>query len=124
MKRKYSFKNYDNHAFYHSKAWKKASAAYMESVNYICERCGKPAQICHHRTWLNAANINNLSIALSFDNLEALCIDCHNAEHGLKHNVTLFNEDGSIKSVKETPEAKDMKKQALEIDGLLKRLEK
>jgi hypothetical protein len=115
-------KDYDNSAFYHSAAWLKVSAAYMQSKHYICERCGKPAQICHHKIWLNGANINDPAIALSFDNLEALCIDCHNAEHGRKHSVTLFNKDGSIKGVKESQEAKDFERQRRKIDDLLTRL--
>lgn len=121
---KYGFKNYDNSAFYNSKEWRRVSAAYMSSKAYICERCGKPAQICHHKTWLNGSNVNDPSIALSFDNLEALCIECHNAEHGLQHSITLFNDDGSIARVKESQGAKDFKKTAAAIDDLLARLDK
>ena len=121
MKKTYSFKNYNNNAFYSSKPWKRVSAAYMSSRAYICERCGKPAQICHHKKWLNGENVHDPNIALSFDNLEALCIDCHNAEHGLQHSITLFNADGSIAQVKESQGAKDFKKQAAEIDDLIAR---
>ena len=117
-------KGYDNTAFYKSKAWRRVSAAYMASKCYICERCGKPATICHHKTWLNGSNVNDPNIALSFDNLEALCIECHNAEHGLQHSITLFNEDGSIARVKESQGAKDFKRQAEKIDDLLARLQK
>ena len=119
-----SNKDYDNTAFYKSKAWRRVSAAYMASQAYICERCGKPASICHHRIWLNGSNVKDPYIALNFDNLEALCIECHNAEHGLRHNVTLFNSDGSIAKVKESQGAKDFKRQAAQIDGLLEKLEK
>lgn len=66
-------KDYNNSPFYNSKAWKRASAAYMASKHYICERCGRPAQICHHKTYLNGTNVHDPAIALSFDNLEALC---------------------------------------------------
>ena len=64
------------------------------------------------------------NIALGFDNLEALCIDCHNAEHGLKHSVTIFNSDGSIAKVKESQEAKEFKSQREAIDDMLARLKK
>ncbi len=121
---KYSFKNYNNRAFYNSKAWQKVSAAYMTSKAYICERCGKPASICHHKKWLNGSNVHDPNIALSFDNLEALCTQCHNAEHGLQHSITLFNEDGSIARVKESQGVKDFKRQAEKIDDLLTRLQK
>jgi len=115
-------KGYDNTAFYKGKAWRRVSAAYMSSKAYICERCGKPAQICHHKTWLNGSNVNDPNIALSFDNLEALCIECHNAEHGLQHNVTIFNDDGSIAAVKESQGAKTFKRQQAAIDDMLARL--
>ncbi len=117
-------KDYDNRAFYKSAAWRKVSAAYMSSKAYICERCGKPATICHHKTWLNGTNINDPAITLSFDNLEALCIECHNAEHGAKQSVTIFNDDGSIDQVKESQEAKDFKRQQAAISDMLSRLKK
>lgn len=67
--------------FYLSKAWKETAKDYMLSVNNICERCEEPAKICHHKTWLTRENINNPYITLCWDNLEALCQDCHNKEH-------------------------------------------
>ena len=118
-----TYKGYDNTAFYKGKAWRRVSAAYMASKCYICERCGKPASICHHKTWLNGSNVNDPNIALSFDNLEALCIECHNAEHGLQHNVTIFNDDG-IAAVKESQGAKTCKRQQAAIDDMLARLKK
>ncbi len=124
MKSKYSFKDYDNLSFYKSKEWRRVSAAYMASKAYICERCGKPATICHHKKWLNGSNVHDPAIALSFDNLEALCQECHNAEHSLQHNVTLFNEDGSIAAVKESQSAKDFKRQQAAIDDMLAKLKK
>lgn len=120
---KYNFKDYDNRSFYNSKAWKRTSRAYMLNQNYICERCSKPAVICHHKTWLNGSNVLDTNIALGFDNLEALCTECHNAEHGLQHSITLFNEDGSIARVKESQEAKEFKQSAAKIEDLLRRLE-
>ncbi|MBR0198085.1 MAG: HNH endonuclease [Kiritimatiellae bacterium] len=58
----------------------------MAEKNYICERCGAPAVICHHREYLNERN------ALDKHNLEALCFRCHNEEH-FSHAVK-FNEAG------------------------------
>lgn len=72
---------YGNSAFYNSKEWRRVSAAYMSSQHYICERCGQPAQICHHRIWLNDVNVHDPTIALNPENLEALCISCHNKLH-------------------------------------------
>ncbi|HAR6061626.1 TPA: HNH endonuclease [Staphylococcus pseudintermedius] len=68
-------------SFYRSKTWKKCRNAYMDSQHHICERCGGLAVICHHKEWLNKANYKNPLIAYGWDNLEALCMDCHNKEH-------------------------------------------
>ena len=95
----------------------------MASKHYICERCGKPAQICHHKTYLNGTNVHDPAIALSFDNLEALCMDCHNAEHGAKHSVTIFDRAGNVAAVKETA-AKEFKRQQEAIGELLEKLKK
>ena len=38
--------------FYHSRAWRKLSKAFLMSKHYICERCGQPAEIAHHKQYL------------------------------------------------------------------------
>ena len=53
----------------------------MDSRCYVCERCGGLARIVHHRRYITPQNIHDPAIALDWANLEALCIDCHNAEH-------------------------------------------
>lgn len=71
----------------------------MMSQNYICERCGDLAVICHHKTHLNSENYQNLHIALNHDNLEALCMTCHNQEHfsnGVIEEGLQFDEKGNI----------------------------
>ena len=73
-------------SFYHSRAWKDTAKLYMQKVSYMCERCkaqGKynPARVVHHKIHLTKENVRDPSISLSFDNLEALCQDCHNKEH-------------------------------------------
>lgn len=67
--------------FYRSQAWRKARAAYLDARCYVCERCGGAASIVHHKRYITPENVNDPSVTLSFDNFEALCIDCHNAEH-------------------------------------------
>jgi len=122
---KYKNKDYDNSGFYASTAWRKVSAAYLSSRNYICERCGQPAQICHHKTYLNGQNVNDPQIALSFDNLEALCISCHTLEHQPgEHSKVYFDSEGNIEAVKETREAADFKRQQRDIERLLQKLKK
>lgn len=106
-------------SFYNSKAWRECSGAYMASKNYICERCGAVAVICHHKKYINERNINNPYITLNFDNLEALCMDCHNLEHQRQGCNVSFDDSGNIESVKESKEVADFKKQQALIDDLL-----
>lgn len=73
-------------SFYKSTAWERCRRGYLASVGGLCERCkaeGKvvPAAIVHHKIYLREENYKDASIALNFDNLEALCISCHNQEH-------------------------------------------
>lgn len=68
--------------FYKTKAWVKCRKAFMESKHWTCERCGHRAQIAHHKKYLTPKNINDPSVTLSWDNLEALCCKCHTEEHG------------------------------------------
>lgn len=89
--------------FYQSKAWKRTRAAYYASQLGMCERCGKPGDIVHHKVHLSARNINSMSVALSFDNLELLCRDCHADEHQRKSAVQKdlkFDVSGNLVSEK------------------------
>lgn len=72
--------------FYDSAAWKRCRKEYMAKVGYICERCAKrglivPAKIVHHKEYITAQNITDPNILIDHDNLEALCLQCHNEEH-------------------------------------------
>ena len=71
----------DMKRFYNSPQWKKVSKAYMQLKNYVCERCGGVGVICHHRQHLTPLTVNDMSVSLNFDNLECLCMTCHNREH-------------------------------------------
>lgn len=76
----------DNKAFYHSAAWKNTRRNYKQSVGGLCERCLAkgmivPADIVHHKIPLTDQNVNDLSISLSWDNLQALCRQCHAEVH-------------------------------------------
>lgn len=72
--------------FYKSKEWHTCRDSYLKSVGYFCERCKakgiyEAARIVHHKIYLTEDNYKDPSIALNFDNLEALCQTCHNQEH-------------------------------------------
>lgn len=95
-------------SFYKSTAWKKTQASYMVSKHYICERCKGVARIVHHKTYLTPENITDPHISLNWDNLEALCLQCHNKEHYDKEKLKnytrgnvveeglKFNENGEL----------------------------
>lgn len=68
-------------AFYYSKAWRKLSRAFLLSKSYICERCGQPAELTHHKQHITQRNIHDPAVTLNPVNLEALCLNCHNTEH-------------------------------------------
>lgn len=109
-------------SFYKSKEWRDTSRAYMLSKHYICERCGGVAVICHHKTYLTPNNISNANITLNWDNLEALCHNCHDLEHLQKHTKVYFSEDGSVEKVKEGKQIEEFKEAQENIDRLLSRL--
>jgi 5-methylcytosine-specific restriction endonuclease McrA len=85
--------------FYKSKAWQKCRQAYFIYRHGICERCGRPGEIVHHKEYLTPANINDPNITMGFDNLELLCQDCHNKEHSKQSCVKdglMFDDDGNL----------------------------
>jgi 5-methylcytosine-specific restriction protein A len=91
--------------FYNSKAWHRCREAYKQSVNGLCERClanGKyvVGEEVHHIIYLTPDNINDPYIALSWDNLELLCHECHTREHMSKYSATrddvMFDEQGNL----------------------------
>lgn len=73
-------------AFYKSKEWERCRAGYIKYVGGLCERCLRrgdivPGLIVHHKCYLTPENITDPATTLSYDNLELLCLDCHNKEH-------------------------------------------
>ena len=85
--------------FYNSRAWKRVQAAYMASRHYVCERCGGVARIVHQRIYITPENIHDPNITLKWGNLEVLCQECHNTEHGGGGPCSAglrFDEDGNI----------------------------
>ncbi len=95
--------------FYASEAWRKTRRAYLLSRGGICERCRKeyeqgrrslaslrPGVIVHHRRYITPDNINDSKVTLSFDNLELLCDDHHNKEHGRSEWRYRFDAEGNV----------------------------
>ena len=99
-------------AFYNSKEWQHCRDAYIEHVHGLCERCHRPGWIVHHKCYLTPANIEDPDVTLNFDNLEYLCQDCHNLEHGsMDHKPVkdglFFDENGDLRQVKAPPVLKN-----------------
>jgi len=67
--------------FYNGKTWRRVQKAYMISQNYICERCDGFATIVHHKEHITPETIDDSAILFDWENLEAVCIVCHNQEH-------------------------------------------
>ena len=102
--------------FYKSKAWKDNRKAFALSRYCICERCGKAVYVSgindylpkenrlryvvHHKEYLNEDNYIDDSVALDWNNLELLCIDCHNKEHNVRQDATRcdleFDDNGNL----------------------------
>lgn len=102
--------------FYNSDAWKKVRIYIWLKQNLLCNRCGRAVYvdgiskwipkekrligIVHHINYLNDTNIANVEISLNENNLEGICIDCHNEEHILGTGVTkkdvMFDSDGNL----------------------------
>jgi 5-methylcytosine-specific restriction enzyme A len=78
-------------AFYSSIEWKRCREGYKKYRRYICERCGNTSKkmIVHHKIHLDEDKILCPDVALDWNNLELLCIECHNKEH--------FKEDKMIR---------------------------
>ena len=100
---------------YNSKAWKQIRYGYALYRNCKCERCQRAVYvtgindylpkekrlryIVHHKRYINELNKNDDEVVYDWDNLELLCIDCHNDEHfGIKSTKKglKFDEYGNL----------------------------
>ena len=75
----------------------------MKKAHYLCEEClrqgiYRPAEIVHHKIELDPVNIENPEITLSFNNLEAVCRECHAKVHDLRSKGLryLIGDDGKV----------------------------
>lgn len=97
--------------FYKSRTWQKCRNSYFNSVFGLCERCGNPGKIVHHKIYINSENVNDPDVTLNHYNLELLCQECHNREHFEKYSPIreglTFDEKGNLIQMNEdTPHKK------------------
>lgn len=88
-------------SFYESPHWRKTRANYFEYCHGYCELCMQEgifsrAEIIHHKIELTPENITNPNISLSFENLQALCRECHLKVHGNRHKRFKIDELGRV----------------------------
>ena len=65
--------------FYRSTNWIRLSRSYAQSRGYRCERCGEIGENVHHKIPIQTDE--GWEKRLDFDNLELLCVRCHNKAH-------------------------------------------
>lgn len=100
--------------FYYSKLWKTVRKSIWLRQYCLCNKCGRPVYvdgisewipkekrvkgIVHHKIHLTDSNVYDDTITINEDNLEGLCIYCHNIVHG--DNATrdnyIFDDNGNI----------------------------
>ena len=83
--------------FYDSREWKQLREAVKQRDNYECQPCKRNGMVTidtnsysesakRKKIELVVHHIQELehhpSLALDIDNLETVCVDCHNREHG------------------------------------------
>lgn len=66
--------------FYASAEWRRLSQAKMSDAGYKCEGCGRIAAEVHHIVPVQTPE--GWDLRLAWDNLEAVCVKCHNRRHG------------------------------------------
>ena len=87
--------------FYNSPAWKNTREEYKRSVGGLCELCWaegtvKAGEIVHHKTELTPENITDESIALSWNNLQLVCRECHAKIHDRRQRRYTLDELGRV----------------------------
>lgn len=107
----------ENNWFYHTVAWKSFADYIRKSRHYICENCGAPGHIVHHKIHLTPKNIHDYSISLDETNVMLLCSKCHENQHDRQkkrhteeRRIYTYDDDGNIISIVDNPLWKDKEK--------------
>lgn len=73
----------------------------MKSVGGLCEDCMKEGRVTaaeevHHIKFITPDNINDPNVTLNWDNLVALCRECHRKRHGARQRRYEVDEWGRV----------------------------
>lgn len=69
--------------FYNSKKWLKIRKQKINMELGLCEICKHPGYIVHHKIHITPENVNDPNITINPNNLQYLCLQCHNKVHGV-----------------------------------------
>lgn len=70
--------------FYCSKEWKETRQLVYKRDCMVCNHCKRIVYKypqCHHKIPITPSNINDWNITHNLDNIELLCVPCHNNVH-------------------------------------------
>lgn len=85
---------------YHTTRWRRLRQAYYDSQYGICERCGQPGDIVHHKEHITDDNVDDPFVTFNADKLELLCRDCHGREHKKNNSAVRdgfgFDDEGNL----------------------------
>lgn len=87
-------------AKYKSTQWEKVRKIKL-SMQPFCERCllkgiYTPAYIIHHKEYITDQNYFDDNVFFNLDNLESICLACHNEEHFGKKQEYVFDKEGNL----------------------------
>ena len=55
-----------------------------------------PVEIVHHKEYVTDKNYEDDNVFFNIENLESLCLDCHNKEHFADKDEYIFDEEGNL----------------------------
>jgi len=86
-------------SFYNSGVWKTVRRQALSRDHYTCTHCYRRAEHVHHIIELSPDNLHDYTISLNPDNLQSLCMLCHDKETKGCADLPqgfIFNEDGQV----------------------------
>jgi len=83
--------------FYASAAWNRCRDAFYNSKYGLCEDCGAPGEIVHHKDPITHSDIkSNPAKCYGWDNLKLVCRVCHELHHSQYRGGLWFDANGDL----------------------------